>query len=106
MVQKCIIRTQVFECYASRLVIFKADVLFVSVDVQMAFLSVFPIVITIGGDPRDRSLFKINSELYTIASQYKTILRHFAVIYLFFPNRHSLVEMDTLFYKEPAIIYR
>lgn len=69
-------------------------------------ISTFPIVITIGGDPRDRSLFKINSELYTIASQYKTILRHFVVIYLFFPNRHSLVEMDTLFYKEPAIIYR
>lgn len=32
-------------------------------------------------------------------------MRHFAVIYLFFLNRHSLVEMDTLFYKEPAIIY-
>ena len=50
MVQKCIIRTQVFECYASRLVIFKADVLFVSVDVQMAFLSVFPIVSSIRED--------------------------------------------------------
>ncbi len=49
MVQKCIIRTQVFECYASRLVILKADVLFVSVDVQMAFLSVFPIDGLLGG---------------------------------------------------------
>ena len=87
MVQKCIIRTQVFECYASRLVIFKADVLFVSVDVQMAFLSVFPIVITIGDDPRDPSLFKINRVLLGAVSQHKTILRHFAVRLFNFPNR-------------------
>ena len=53
MLQKCIIRTQVFECYASRLVIFKADVLCISMDVWMAGLSVFPIVILLGRDPCD-----------------------------------------------------
>ena len=53
----------------------------------MAFLSIFPIVITIGDDLCDPSLFRINRELYTKVSQHKTILRHFAVRLFNLPNR-------------------